>query len=967
MAACRPPAALQLSGEARPGTGRRGATGPHMKRDRSRSPLTLGQDPSLRADAAWREATRDARAAAVPLEPAPRPLPFRAPERTSAAQSRPPLDPAPETADGAADGEDDRFDAEDFDFEAEAARAAPVSTHPQAAAAPRRRASVPRRTAPAAAGDGLARAAYPLAALAALAWAGGFGALVYLSAGGRAPTATPAVAAATGMVAVLPVLFIGLFAHALRQGARLAAEARAARALSDDLVAPAALAAVQAGGVVEAVRAEIDRAAAAADDALSRLSALGEAVAREGRRVQDAADAADQAARTVGERMEAERAGLAALSGRLELQSADLADAAERQVRRMAEVSETAGAQVREAGAALAARAVDLAAAAEAADRAAAAAGAGLSRGMEQVDAAGGRVAGTLDRLGAELAGERDRLAGLAEALRADQDDAEVRAETLRARTLADTQAARAGAEAADAAAAETVETLRRLISETETHVRDLAETARVEHQAVDGHARAALATYVEHAAAERAALEEQTRGALDGFAQAADAARGAVAGRLEALRGQAAELGDLVRGRMDDLAQASFDAGRQADQAFDARTTAARRAVEEVAGAMEAAGAHARERLESGLEDARSAMAGLGALVAEVDERMAALPEEARQRADALRRAVEAGMEALTAAARRAAEETQAVDAAFQDRVRRNYATLGEAVRLMSAMAETAEAARRAPPAAPVLPTPAPASPAVSLEPPRPEPPRLEPAPSARPVTATRLAAAAWAEARQAAPASAAAGPPVQAPSPPEPRAAEVAAFAPAATGAAASEPLLRPRLKLAPTEEDEAMRRLFDPPSAPAPSPAAGRAAEPEKDGWSWRDLLSTVDDEPVDEEGLGERLAAEVAAMGVDADALLPAGRADELAEAWKRGGAAGAAELVRRMAPAAVRRLSRRAAADRVLGAQIDHYLRRAGARAGEAARRPDAEAALRALFSQPAGRTHLLLAAAADAR
>ena len=36
-----------------------------MKRDRRRSPLALGADPALRADAAWREATREARAAAA--------------------------------------------------------------------------------------------------------------------------------------------------------------------------------------------------------------------------------------------------------------------------------------------------------------------------------------------------------------------------------------------------------------------------------------------------------------------------------------------------------------------------------------------------------------------------------------------------------------------------------------------------------------------------------------------------------------------------------------------------------------------------------------------------------------------------------------------------------------------------------------------------------------------------------------
>ena len=56
--------------------------------------------------------------------------------------------------------------------------------------------------------------------------------------------------------------------------------------------------------------------------------------------------------------------------------------------------------------------------------------------------------------------------------------------------------------------------------------------------------------------------------------------------------------------------------------------------------------------------------------------------------RSDLVRAAVHDGLEELTAQARRTAAEAQAIDAAFQERARRNFEMLGEAVRLMGASA---------------------------------------------------------------------------------------------------------------------------------------------------------------------------------------------------------------------------------------------------------------------------------------
>ena len=81
-------------------------------------------------------------------------------------------------------------------------------------------------------------------------------------------------------------------------------------------------------------------------------------------------------------------------------------------------------------------------------------------------------------------------------------------------------------------------------------------------------------------------------------------------------------------------------------------------------------------------------------------------LPAETGARADEVRAAVAGGMEDLLAAARQTAQETQAIDAAFQERVKRNYEMLSEAVELMGVVAEgsqkTAEAQSPVAPATP-------------------------------------------------------------------------------------------------------------------------------------------------------------------------------------------------------------------------------------------------------------------------
>ena len=79
-----------------------------------------------------------------------------------------------------------------------------------------------------------------------------------------------------------------------------------------------------------------------------------------------------------------------------------------------------------------------------------------------------------------------------------------------------------------------------------------------------------------------------------------------------------------------------------------------------------------------------------------EIEERATKLPAAARDRAEEVRMAVAESIDELMDHARRTADETQAIDEAFQERVRRNYDMLSEAVRLMGSVATAG-----APPAA--------------------------------------------------------------------------------------------------------------------------------------------------------------------------------------------------------------------------------------------------------------------------
>ena len=847
---------------------------------------------------------------------------------------------------------------------------------------------------------GLARYAYLSAGLAALAWAGMLFAYTIGYVGGVAGLSrAPMQLAVVCLMAILPAVFIFAAAFAIRQGARLAAEARWTRALAEDFVTPAAIAAARTGDLAAGVRAEIERASAAAVAAHGQLISVREALSGETDRLSEAAAQAQHTSRVVGETLARERDAVASLLTEMRGQSDALASGVERQSRMVGEASDLARTQLQEAEATLASGAERLTAATSDAGATAREAGEGLARQAERLDVAAAALSERLRFLDARLNDQRHALSNLLHTLDTDQDDVAARLETHKAQMLEVIAEARASAAELGAASAQGGQALRELIGGALDQTREIAATVRGEQEALRAEAVEA-----------RLSAQTELHQALDALARAGESARRAALSAAEQAEATAHARVGAARREVDQLGELAFAAGQRADQAFQARLSEARRLIEQTAALIEEAGQRAGERIDAGLGASRGALGELASALGDIDARLARLPDMARGQAEAVRASMERSLSELTAAARRAAEETQGLDATFQDRIRRNYETLSEAVRLMGRVAGAVDFNRDRAPArtetASPEPKPVPA-PQGSAPPPdpfaalrstaeptarsgvqrsdqpfspaaRPEPHQSEAAPAepprAEPVAAPRPPAFAVrasspapvfgrAAAREADAAQLPAGPadlllePQRTPEPA--RAGPTSTADDISVGEG-----LRPRLRFTPTEADEALKAVF----TPKPEVEAATAARPparkgewdaDLDEWTWKDLLTSMDDVPTDTDALAEQMIREIETLGVDAAALLPRARVEEVASALVEGDAAAARDGVRRLAPAAIRRLSRRVLTDRALREQVDRYVERYQLLLRDAA---DPHGAVELLGSD-AGRAYLLLEAA----
>jgi len=687
-------------------------------------------------------------------------------------------------------------------------------------------------------------------------------------------------------LAIGPALLTLLGAYLLRQAQGVSAELRRTRTLTDRLVTPAVLAAAGASGAVEAIRAQIDGATLAADEARERILSLRQSLAEETAKLADAAADSARMANQLAQGLGHERQALETLSLTLDTRSTAVVDAIGSQARMVAEASDLAETQLREAEAALAARAADLAAAAAEASDAARVGAEDISRQIARLETAGQGLGDQMSSVEKNLAQQRAALVAASQSLRSEQEDFAAETETRTAQLTEFVSYTRVSATELSDVAAMGAEVLRGLISAVAEQFRDMAENAKAERDSLVEETNKVLTAISDAAAGQREGLEIELKQAMEALAASALKASEGVDARVES-----------ARGRVDQLNEIAFAAGQKADTVFEARMEEARDLIEQSAQMVEQAGARTAQKLAEAVVTARGTLGELEAMLDEVGQRTAEMPAEAMQKAVEVRASIEKGIEELMAAARRTAEETAAIDQAFQDRVRRNYDALSEAAAAMGG--------------------PAPARP---------------PQPSM-----TRAKAAAVAP------------PPATPPSMSE-----------MDDDLLADEPGQRPRLRLTPTATDDEFRSVFDTAGGRG-GPAAPEG--PDGQNWSWRSLLSGIENSSPGDAAMGEKLAAEISAMGIDPHALLPRGRIDEIAAAIQTRDSSGAREVVKRLAPAAIRRLVRRLFSDATLRANAERFLKRYAGMIEEAGGQDREGFLVAALLSSDAGRAYLLLDAA----
>ncbi len=731
-------------------------------------------------------------------------------------------------------------------------------------------------------------------------------------------------------MAVGPAAFVWIAAYMIRQGQKLGVEANRAKQLADEMVTPAMAAGARASDVVQSVREEIVRAGAAADEARDTLMALRQALASESERLIEATSTSARTATELTGVLGQERTQMVSLTQALDAQAGAVADAITKQARMVAEASDLAETQLREAEAALAARAADLAAAAGEASDAARTAGEDLTRHISRLETAGVGVTDQIRGVEQGLTEQRAGLVTVAHALRADQEAFGAQSETHAAQ-LSEfiTQARLSTAEMGDRAV-KGGEALRELIAEAAEQFRELAESAKAERDEFGQSTLHSMEAVSQAAAEERRKLEEQTRASIQGLGQAAEETRKAAEAHAVTAREQ-----------VDQLSEAAFSAGQKANQVFEQRLAEARDLIERSAQMVEQAGAATARKLEEGAMAARATLDELAGMMADIEARATRLPAAARGQAEEVRQAMADSIDDLMEQARRTSDETQAIDAAFQERVRRNYEMLSEAVRMMGTVAGGAGSV--APP------QPAQMRERIAAPPPSRASRRREPEPEPEILfadieededDALELTQPVESEL------------PVRRSRPPEPL----------------PEPELpaRRRLRLTPTATDEEFSNVFEqaggrPPAVREHSPAA----EDPADEWTWKDLLSSIDEGGAPgKPGLEQVLAAEVAAMGIDPTALLPKGRIDEISAAIQVEDVDGSREVVRKLAPAATRRLARRLFTDETLRRQVVTYLNGFQDMLDDAAARDHQGFEVSHLLASDAGRTYLLFDAAA---
>ena len=728
-------------------------------------------------------------------------------------------------------------------------------------------------------------------------------------------------------LAIFPIGLIFAAAFALRVAAALSRQAQRTAALADAMLAPAAQATVQATDLVEALRTQVDQAVRAVRLAHNDLSDLAQKLKAETDRISDATQIARGATQSVTRSLEQERAAIGQMSDRLSQQSHGIIETVDRQARMVADASDLAQTQLHEAEASLSARTAEVLSIVHDVNETTRTATADLDRQTQRLETAGSGVVDQIRSVEDNLGQQRAALVSAALSLRADQEDFAVHIENQRAQLTEALAITRVATVDLGETSARGVDVMRDIVVSAQENFRAVGQASDNERTAFETRIHATLSNISMMAADARDDLIEETRRALEQLSTAATDAR------------KAADLAaQTAQQRVDRLNETIFEASKKADEVFDSRFAAARRLIEDSAGLIIEAGDQTADKLDQSFAHTRATIAEVNAALNDLAESANHLPAMAQDRLIDIRRSVEDGLLAMTAAARKAALETEAVDQAFQERVRRNYDMLTEAVRLMGVISGDSPLSS-VPMDAPIRDYGRPAQPFM----PQPVNTQPRPQPAPQPVAAPPLRPAA---------------------STPSPSA-------------------QRLRLSSAETRVSpgpQAAPQIAPQTSAPQPRPTAqpSRTAD---NGWSWRDLLNGMEGQgaagsqtggtgsapqpPPDREfdSLDAAMIGEVNAMGVDAAALLSRTRIEETISAIMAENNEGARQVVRRVAPAAIRRLGRRLAQDHGLRQHATEFVGFYDQQLNIALMSKDVSRALQEVLANDTGRAYLLLDAA----
>src|SRR6185312_5456116 len=325
---------------------------------------------------------------------------------------------------------------------------------------------------------------YLFAGAASVLWAGAVAAFAYGYGSKSGFALAPLTVVFLALLAIAPIGLIFAGAYVVSQARTLAAEARRAKRLTDELIGPTALAAAQTGAVVEAMRGQIATATEVANQAREHLAALRQALAMETERLADATAQASRTAVGLVETLSRERGELNTLALTLDARSAAVTDAINRQAHMVAEASDLAETQLREAEAALAARAADLAAAAGEAVDASRVASEDLGRQVGRLETASGGVGDQMRALEDGLTQQRAALVTVAHALRAEQEDFATLAESRTAQLAEFVASARKDVTDLNEATTIGAGALSELINAAGGKFRELAQAAGAERDA---------------------------------------------------------------------------------------------------------------------------------------------------------------------------------------------------------------------------------------------------------------------------------------------------------------------------------------------------------------------------------------------------------------------------------------------------------------------------------------------------